>query len=226
MLVVAATAVSASVAFAARSPKQLRAAMLVAASAHHSVHYVSMTTAAGHSIKIVSDVGPGRGIQRITVTKGTESGPATVLLVPGSAYIKGNAFTLQNFFPFTQAQATRYAGQWISIPPSSGAYASVATDATYPSFVGDMVPGKHLAVVRARIAGRRAVGLRGTVRQGNLTIVETVYAPASGKPLPFEEKAVAKGVPGTSLVRISRWNEPVHVTAPPNAVPIATVVKH
>jgi hypothetical protein len=226
VLVVAAAAVAASVALAARSPKQLRAAILATASARHSVHYVSTTSAAGHAIRIVSDVGRGRGVQRITVTSGSQSGPATVLVVGGSAYIKGNAFTLQNFFPFTQSQATRYAGKWISIPPTSGAYSSVATDTTFASFLADLVPGKHLAVVHATVAGRKSVGLRGTVRQANLTLVETVYAPASGKPLPFEEKAIAKGVPGSSVARMSRWNEAVHVTAPPNAVPIATVLGH
>jgi hypothetical protein len=226
VLVVVVAAVAASVALAARSPKQLRAAMLAAASARHSVHYVSTTSAAGHAIRIVSDVGPGRGIQRITVTNGSQSGPATVLVVGGSAYIRGNAFTLHNFFPLTQAQATRYAGAWISIPPTSGAYATVATDATFASFLADLLPSKHLAVVRATVAGRKSVGLRGTVRQAGLKLIETVYAPASGKPLPFQEKAVASGVPGTSTVRMSRWNEPVHLTAPANAVPIATVLGH
>ena len=226
MLVVAVAAVATSVAFAARSPRQLRAAMLAAASARHSVHYVSTTSAGGDSIRMVADVGPARGIQRITVTKGTQSGPATVLVVGGPAYIRGNVFTLQNFFPFTQSQATRYAGDWISIPPSSGAYATVATDATFASFLADLLPGKHLAVVRATVAGRKAVGLRGTARQGRLTVIETIYAPASGKPLPFAEKAVAAGVPGGSLVRMNHWNEPVHLAAPANAVPIATVLGH
>jgi hypothetical protein len=226
VLVVVAAAVSAAVAFAAQSPKQLHAAMLAAASARHSVHYVSTTTAPGHAIRIVSDVGRGLGIQRITVKSGSKSGPATVLVVGGSAYINGNAFTLQNFFPFTKAQATKYAGQWISIPSTSGAYAAVAADATFSSFLSDLLPSTHLSVVRATVGGRKSVGLRGTVQQANLEIVETVYAPASGTPLPFVEKAVTKGVKGTSSVRVSRWNEAVHVTAPANAVPITTVVGH
>jgi hypothetical protein len=226
VLVVAVAAVTVTDALAARSPKQLRAAMLAAASSRHSVHYVSSTSAAGHAIRIVSDVGRGRGIQRITVTSGGQSGPATVLVAGGSAYIRGNAFTLQSFFPFTPAQAVRYAGQWISIPSTSGAYDAVANDATFSSFVSDLLPGTHLSLARATIAGRKSLGVRGTVRQGNLTLVQTVYAPAKGTPLPFEEKAVAGGVPGASLARLSRWNEPVHVAAPANAVPLATVVGH
>jgi hypothetical protein len=227
VLVVAVAVVTAAVALAAnRSPKQLRAAMLKAASARHSVHYVSTSSAAGHFIRIVADVGPGRGIQRLTVKSGGHSGPATVRIVGGSGYIRGNAFTLHNYFPFTQAQAKRYAGEWISIPSTSGAYAPVAADATFASFVGDLLPSRHLRVVRATIAGKRSVGLRGTVRQAGLELTETVYAPARGTPLPFQEKAVAARVRGTSVARMSRWNEPVHVAAPANAVPISTVVGH
>lgn len=224
VLVIAAAAVAAAAARAAQSPRQLRAAMLKAASARHSVHYVSTSSAPGHAIRIVSDVGRGRGIQRIRVTSQGQSGPATVLVVGRSAYIRGNAFTLHDYFPLTQAQAARYAGTWISIPSTSGAFAAVAADATFASFLSDLLPRKHLAVVRARIAGRKAVGVRGTVRQGKLELVETVYAPARGKPLPFEEKAVAVGGPGRSRTRMSRWNEPVHVAAPAHAVPISTVV--
>jgi hypothetical protein len=224
VFLVAAAAVTAAAALAAPSPKQLRAAMLKAASARHSVHYVSTSSIPGHSIKMVADVGPGRGIQRITVTSQGQSGPATVLIVGRSAYIQGNAFTLHDYFPFTQAQATRYAGKWISIPSTSGAYSAVAADATFASFLSDLLPSKHLAVVRATIAGRKSVGLRGTVRQGSVTIAETVYAPVGGKPLPLEEKQVTPGHPGTGLTRMSRWNEPVHLTAPADAVPITTVV--
>jgi hypothetical protein len=147
-----------------------------------------------------------------------------VLVVGRSAYIRGNAFTLHMFFPLTQAQAKRYAGKWISIPPTSPAFSAVAADATFASFLSDLLPSKHLALVRATIAGKKSVGVRGTVRQGGLKLVETVYGPATGTPLPFEEKAVLSGHPGTSLARMSRWNEPVHVAAPAHAVPLSTVL--
>jgi hypothetical protein len=226
VLVAATAAVAASVALAAASPKQVRASMLAAASARHSVHYVSTSSAKGHFIRIVADVGSGLGVQRITVKSGGRSGPASVLIAGGSAYIRGNSFTLHNYFPFTQAQAQHYAGQWISIPSTSGAYAAVAADATFSSFVGDLLPSRRLAVVQAKVGGKKSLGLRGTLTQAGLELTETIYAPAAGTPLPFEEKAVASGVKGTSLTRMSRWNSAVHVTAPANAVPITTVVSH
>lgn len=227
VLVVAAAAVATAVAFAARSPQQWRTAMLRAASAKHSVHYVSASSLPGQAIRIVGDVAQGRGIQRTTVTKHGHTGPATVLVIGRTAYIRGNAFTLHNYFPLTQAQASRYAGKWISIPSTSGAYAPVAADATFGSFVSDLLPSKNLSLVRATIAGKKSVGVRGTVRQGGVSLIETVYAPATGTPLPFRETATFAGHhAGTNLSTIGRWNEPVHLAAPAHAVPIATVIAH
>ena len=226
VLVAATAALTATVALAAQSPKQLRAAMLAAASARHSVHYVSTTSAPGRTIRITGDVGPNLGSQRITLRLGGHSGQANVLVVGGSAYIRGNAFTMQNFFPFTKAQATKYAGQWISIPSTSGAYSAVSADATFASFLADLLPGTHLSSVRAKVDGKAAVGIRGVVRQAGTKLVETVYAPASGTPLPFAEKAVVTGSRGAGTTRMSRWNETVHVTAPASSVPITTVVGH
>jgi hypothetical protein len=226
VLVVAAAAVAASVALAARSPKQWRAAMHAAASAKHSVHYVTKSSTSGHAIRMVADVGRGRGIQRITVTSHGHSGPATILIAGRTAYIKGNAFTLRSFFEFPQAKASQYAGKWISIPATSSVYSPIAADATFASFLADLFPTEHLALVWATIGGKRSVGVRGTARQGGVKLVETVYAPATGAPLPFEVKAVPAAKRGTALTRMSRWNELVRVTAPGNAVPIATVVGH
>jgi hypothetical protein len=224
VVVVALAAAAAAAALAARSPTQWRTAMLRAASAKRSVHYVSSSSAPGRAIRIVADVGRGRGIQRVALTKRGQTGAATVLVVAGSAYIRGDAFTLHDYFPFTRAQAGRYAGTWISIPQTRGAYAAAAADATFASFVRDLLPSKRLTLVRATIAGKKSVGVRGHVRQGGVDLVETVYAPASGSPLPFQEKAVVSGHPGTSLTRMSRWNEPVRLTAPAHSVPISTVV--
>lgn len=192
------------------------------ASARHSVHYVSTSSIPANKVRIVSDVGAGQGVQHITFKSAGRSGPATILVVGHSAYIQGNAFTLHGYFGFTQPQAAQYAGKWISIPSTSPAYSDLAADATFASFLGDLLPRKHLAVVRAKIGGRKSVGLSGTSQEGGLTLVETVYAPARGKPLPFQEKVVTQGH-GTSLTRMSRWSEPVHMTAPANAVPITTV---
>ena len=85
-------------------------------------------------------------------------------------------------------------------------------------------PNPNAAQDRATVAGRKALGVRGVVDQRGLKLTETVYAPAAGTPLPFDEKAVAARIRATSVARMSRWNEPVHVAAPAHSVPISTVL--
>jgi len=52
--------------------------MHAAASAKRSVHYMSSSSEPGVALRIVADVGPGRGIQRITVTKAGRTGKKCV----------------------------------------------------------------------------------------------------------------------------------------------------
>jgi hypothetical protein len=146
------------------------------------------------------------------------------VIVNRSAYIRGDVFMLHTYFGFTQAQASRYRNAWISSAPGDPGYAAFSADATFASFLSNLLPRRNLRLVESTVAGRKAVGVRGKVRQEGLNLAETVYAPARGTPLPFEEKAVAVGHPGTSLTRMSRWNEAVQLTAPANAVPITTVL--
>jgi hypothetical protein len=56
--------------------------------------------------------------------------------------------------------------------------------------------------------------------------VQILDAPASGKRLPIEEEDVWPARQYLSATKISKWNEPVNVTAPTGAVPITTVVGH
>ncbi len=76
-----------------------------------------------------------------------------MLVVGGTAYIHGNAFALQNFFRFTAAQASQYAGKWIAIPATSGAYGDVAADVTFASFLSDLRAGAWGSCVRRSPAG-------------------------------------------------------------------------
>ena len=51
-------------------------------------------------------------------------------------------------------------------------------------------------------------------------IVATLYAKASGKPLPVEDRAT--GGSAVLITRFSRWNERFHITVPVSATPIGT----
>ena len=203
------------------SPKAELAAMRSAARSQHSVHTVSVSSAPGHEIRIVSDVGEKEGILRITLTDHGQTGAATVIVSGDTAFMRGNAFAMRTYFSFTKAQATKYAGKWISVPSLNPGYATVSDDGTFPSFLSHLFPPQEkLSLVT--VAG--LIGVRGTVHgQSGDTATATLFAPADGKPLPVKEIAKSSGKLGAGVVTMSDWNEAVHVSAP-KAVSILIVV--
>ena len=187
----------------------------------HSVHYVTVSgTGHGQKVRMVCDVGRGVGIQRIKITRNGRTGPASVIVARRTAYLKGTAYTMRVYFGFSKAQAKKYAGKWISIPHTNPGFATVSADATFRSFVVYLFPHNKLSLV----SRGKLVGVRGTATVQGTTIVETVYAPRHGKPLPTKEATSEPGHPGKGVMTMSGWNEAVHVSAPKHAVPISKVV--
>jgi len=203
------------------SPKVALAAMRNAAHSQHSVHYVSVSSGPGHTIRIVADVSATEGIQRIAFTDHGQSGSGTTMVSGGTAYIRGDAFMMRVYFGFPKARATKYAGKWISVPSSNSAYATVADDVTLPSFLSHLFPRQTKpSLVNAAFL----IGVRGTVHgQSGVTVEATVFAPAHGRPLPVKQTAKSSNHLGTGVVTMSKWNAAVHVSAPTNAVLISTV---
>lgn len=224
LLAVALVAIVAAVALAAQTPRQLRASMFAAARAQHSVHYVALTIAA-FRVRIVGDASGDRGSQVITFVEGPDVGHLTVRVLARSAYLRGDAFTLHAYLNFSTSQATRYGGQWISIPSTHPRYSSIASAVTFRSFLTELYPkGTGLTGVRGTLDGDKVVGVRVSRQRADLHVVSTLYARAHGTPLPFKEREFAPGHGYSSSNTISRWNEPVHVQAPAHAVPISTVL--
>lgn len=220
LVVVAATLTE--TALAVQSPVALRASILNAARAQRSVHYVNQQSFGVHGLRMVCDVAAGDGIQRITFTEGARSGRVTVEVVDRVAYVRGDAFTLRNYMLFPSTQASRYANRWIKIPSSSPGYSTVAAGVTLGSLVQLLDPKGTPLRVAGTVGGHSATGVRVRRMTQGKSYVMTLWASATGKPLPLEETVSAKG--NRSKLSLDRWNEPVHVEVPARAVPIATVV--
>jgi hypothetical protein len=216
---------------AATSPKALRAVILEAELAQHSVHYVTATSYVGGMggvrARDVADVARDRGIQRWTVFSllSGRTGHLTILVVHSTAYVRGDAFGLE--WAGFGAVASRYAGKWFSVPRveivggrgrNSPIYVLVARNVTIGSFARGCVPRSHLSLATGTVGGRTMRGLRGTAPDGG---VLTTYVHESGTPLPVEGIEVEYGAQvGLGHVTLSAWNEPVRVQAPTHSVPI------
>lgn len=204
---------------AASSPTSLRAAILKAVSARHSVHYVVVDTGKGYRTSMVSDVAVDRGIQRITVIRSGRTGHVTVLVIKSTVYFRGDAFGLHSYMALTTGQASRYAGRWLSIGKTSPVFASVAADVTFASFASHLLPQHHLVLANTTVGGRKLIGVRGVSVEEGVTLFESVFAPARGVALPVEATAVVHGPHGGSgRTSMSHWNEAVHLTAPAHSI--------
>jgi hypothetical protein len=224
LFAVAGAACTAALAFAAQSPKQLQTAILSAALAQQSVHYVQVGSGKS-SGRMVCDVANDRGIQRIAITKGGKNGHVTVRVVNHTAYIRGDAVAMHRYMGFSVSEASRYHDRWISIPRGYPTYRTVAAAVTLPSFVHQLrIPGSSLTSVSGTLAGRKVVGVRRTGKFEGLEAVETLYARAHGTRLPVELLKVAHKKGYRDTVVMTHWNEKVLVTAPAHSVPITTVV--
>ena len=69
------------------------------------------------------------------------------------------------------------------------------------------------------------IGVRGTaVDEQGITVAETVFAPAHGKPLPAKEITTFPGQAGRDVSIISHWNEAIHVQVPARVIPIEALI--
>jgi hypothetical protein len=220
VLAAAAAVVLAPVASASTSPAQTLASALDAARSQRSVHYVSDGNAGTVHVTMVGDAGLDRGIQRITVRKGGRTGHVTVLVVANTAYVRGDAFTLQNYMGFKAPDAAEYAGKWILIPHDAGGFATVAAGVRLASTIDETkLPAPLVSVPATVVNGERVVGVASTRRVSGHTVTETLYIRAKGVPLPVVE--VARQGSSSFKVTFSGWNERVRVVAPSHVVHLA-----
>jgi hypothetical protein len=216
----AAASLVAGSAFAASSPDQLVTSALAAGKAQRSVHYVASWVTPGVHGTMVGDAAVDRGIQRVTYRKGTRTGHATVRVVANTAYVRGDAFTLENFVGLSAQNASSYAGRWIQIPPTHAWFRDVAYAVRLASTIDELetpMTKPRKVIGTTTVHGQRVVQIRSQSVLAGQPVATVLYVRADGPPLPvaeFEKRGTAE-----QLVVLGRWNQPVDVAAPTGAVP-------
>jgi len=202
---------------AAASPRQSLTAILVAARAQRSVHYVAIATNGVSRTRLVCDVATAEGIQRITYSAGGRTGTVTVLVKSGTAYLRGGSFVLSTYLGFKAPASAKYANTWIRVPHSDRAWTSIAAAVTLPSTIDEFRLAEPLSFLPEKtVAGQRVTGIKGTI--GRPAAQAVLYAREHGTPLPVGEvETFGRALDETLL---SHWNEPVHIRVPARAVPI------
>jgi hypothetical protein len=205
---------------------QVMAVTVAAAKAQGSVHLGSVNTS-GPAGGGTYDVGASEGRQ--TVVGGT-AGNAELLVVPGHAYVKGDAAFLKNSFGFPASFASSYAGKWISFVPSDPGYQQIVDGDTLSSALVESTPTGTLTLTPTRTVDGQTVegvsgGLPHDISQAGAKGSVVVYVSTNPPYLPVEVVTTGSldGQSGTTVVTFSRWGEAVAITAPGGATPISSI---
>jgi hypothetical protein len=182
------------------------------------------------STRIKADVGlPGK--LRLAIARGSAS--ASILVLEDSVYIKANsAFWRQQQ---TGRAADALADRWLRTPTSTGELREITKELD-PAILSRCLVKDHGTLARggtATVAGQRAVVI---IDKGDRpgTAPGKLFVAATGPPLPLRLIATGAQRPGGTKdpqcngdssrtqagdeVRLSNYNEPLDVTAPPAAV--------
>jgi hypothetical protein len=207
-----------------QSPKAQLAAVLAKVRAQRSVHYETRSSLGYTAIGDVSGTG---GIEHLAFEYGPNGFRLDVLLVGGSAYVRGDAGGLQALGLLSPANASRYAHAWLVIGPDDRRYATVTHGVDFAAFLRGIAPpaGAHIAARETTIQPYQSARLSGTkvIRLGldSKARTQVIEVPSAGG-LPMAAlSGTGSGVQESTL--LSRWDEPVHIAAPTHAVAIATI---
>jgi hypothetical protein len=194
---------------ASKTPAEILAVAKSAAAGAATVHVAGSIVSEGQPISLDMElvgsngVGNNGGKGRLTV-----GGLGIDLIdIDRAVYVKGSDAFYTHFAGPTAARLLR--GKWLKGSAASGPLASLASLADLGKVI-DSTLGDHGPLSRApgtTLKGQRAVGVTDAANDG------TLYVATTGAPYPLE---IRKS--GSGRIVFDRWNEPVSLQAPTNAI--------
>jgi hypothetical protein len=193
--------------------------MKAAVSVHVNMRQVQQSRTAVYS----DDSADGAGRQEIMISGGEH---AIVLVVGKVTYIQGNEAALTGYFGFPAAAATRLVNRWISFRPGDTGYRQVTSGVTLAGLASELeLTGPLTIKAPGTVVGQSVVGVHGAVPASvgaPAGSKATLYVAASGRALPVSYQ-IDRADSLRLTVTFSRWGEPVHLTAPPRAIPVTSI---
>jgi hypothetical protein len=192
-----------------KSPSEIVAATKRAADAASTVHVSGSIVSNGSPITLDMSLLAGKGGRGQL----SENGLAFELIqTGGTVYIKGSAAFYKHIGGTAAAQLLQ--GKWLKAPASSREFASLSQLTDLRQLV-DQTLANHGSLSKAdtrTIAGQTVVGVTDKTKGG------TLYIATTGKPYPIQ---ISKSGSGGGTITFDRWNKPVTVAAPANAIDVA-----
>jgi hypothetical protein len=194
---------------AAKTPTQILAATRTAADLATSVHVAGSIVAGGVPITLDVDVLAGRGARGRLAQNGLSF---ELIQTGGTVYIKGSPAFYRHVGGAAAAQLLQ--GRWLKAPATSPEFASLASLTNLRQLV-DATVASHGSLAKGgtgTVNGQKVVGLTDRSKGG------TLYIATTGRPYPAE--ITKDGASGGRIV-FDRWDKPVTLAAPANAIDIA-----
>ena len=194
------------------------------AAGHQGVHFESLLSQGSVTINVKGDSGATSGVQTITVTRGSLTEHVRAMVVGKNGYINANATALRDVIGLTAAQASKYAGEWLSFPTSSAGLAQLVAGLENSQVANELqMTGPYSYGPTTTVQGQRARAIHGYVTSESGSKVPVVlYVAATGAPTPIEEvtnPGAQKGSPTIhGTVTLSNWGQQITQTAPSHAV--------
>jgi hypothetical protein len=199
---------------AAKSPAEIVAASRAAADAASSVHVSGSIVSSGSPLTLDMDMLAGRGGRG----RLSQNGFGFELIQVGqTVYIKGSAAFYSHLGGAAAAQLLQ--GRWLKAPTTSRNFASIAALTDFRQLI-DTALTRHGALLKGAtttVDGQKVIAISETSKGGIL------YVATSGRPYPIEVSKI--GASGGTVV-FDRWQEPVSLAAPANAIDITQLQGH
>jgi len=191
---------------ASKTPAEIVAAAKAAAAGAATAHVAGSIVDEGKPISLDMELVAGKGGKgRITL----EGLSINLIQIKGVVYINGSAAFYRHVAGTAAAQLLQ--GKWLKAPASSGNFSSLAQLTSLGKLIDGTLAahGTLSSAGTSTIDGQKAVGVTDVAKSG------TLYVATTGSPYPIE--ILKKGAGGGKIV-FDRWNKPVTLTAPGNAI--------
>jgi hypothetical protein len=191
-----------------------------------SVHYASSSTESKVTLDESGDAGPASGTQTVLTGKGSLGDSATIEVIGGISYLKGNVGGLENLAGMSATGAAVAAGQWIEFPTDDAAFSQLVAGVRSQDLAKELALRGPLSLGRPRTVDGSAVdSIEGTQEFGATMLHVVLYVRAQGTHVPVEEESLdAQGKPTAAEHTVySKWGEIVRPEAPQATISIGRI---
>ena len=190
------------------------------------VHYTSSATSTQSKMTLAEagDAGPASGTQLIHLGTGNDlDDNATIDVIGGTSFLKGNAGALKALAGFSASEATGAAGQWIEFSTDNSDFSSIVAGVRSTDLSDELALKGSLKLGHSRMIDGLAVdAIEGKQTLGHKSVPVVLYVKADGRHLPVEEDSLNAHGKRTAAEHIvySSWGEPVRPKAPQASISI------